>query len=127
MKVPARQICMKRIILSICIVVQLIRPLAFPAVNSQIVEIYDLTEDRIVYETGAFDVTAIASLTKIATTITAIETIPDLDETVTVTQSVLNTVYWDASKAGLRAGDRLTYRDLCTLPCSRAGRTPPTP
>ena len=103
---------MKKLILTICIAAQLIHPLSYPALNSQIVEIYDLAEDRIVYEQGAFDITAIASLTKIATTLTAIETIPDLDETVTVTKSILNTVYWDASVAGLRAGDRLTYRDL---------------
>ncbi len=103
---------MKKLLLAILIFSSAIHPLAYPAVNSQIVEIYDLTEDRIVYEAGAFDVTAIASLTKIATTITAIETIPNLDETVTVTQRILNTVRWDASVAGLRAGDRLTYRDL---------------
>ena len=103
---------MKKLILLLCIISQLVRPLAYPALNSQIAEIYDLTEDRIVYESGAFDVVSIASLTKIATTITAIETIPDLDATVTVTRSILNTVRWDASVAGLRAGDRLTYRDL---------------
>ena len=102
----------KKLLLTICITAQLLHPLAYPAVNSQIVEIYDLAEDRIVYEQGAFDVTAIASLTKIATTLTAIETIADLDETVTVTKNILNTVYWNASVAGLRAGDRLTYRDL---------------
>ena len=100
------------VILTLILAGQLVCPLALPAVNSQIVEIYDLTEDTMLYGEGAFDVVSIASLTKIATTITAIETIPDLDETVTVTRSILNTVRWDASVAGLRAGDRLTYRDL---------------
>ena len=86
--------------------------LDYPEVDSKIVEIYDLTDKKVIYEVKSKEQSSIASLTKIVTTITAIETIEDLDKEVTITQEILNTVRWDASKAGLKAGDKLTYRDL---------------
>ena len=86
--------------------------LDYPDINSQIVEIYDLDDKKILYEIKSNEVASIASLTKIATTITAIENIKDLDEKVTITNSILETVSWEASIAGLKEGDVLTYRDL---------------
>ena len=86
--------------------------LDFPEVNSKYVEIYDLNDKKILYEINSKNTVSIASLTKIATTITAIEEIENLDEVVTVTEDILSTVRWDASKAGLEAGDELSYRDL---------------
>lgn len=86
--------------------------LDYPEINSKVIEIYDLTNEEVVYEVDSTKQTSIASLTKIVTTITAIETIENLDEEVRITYSILNTVPWDASKAGLDAGDVLTYRDL---------------
>ena len=89
-----------------------INALDFPKTNSKIVEIYDLTDKKVIYEVDSNKQTSIASLTKIVTTITAIEDIKNLDEDVTITQEILNTVAWDASKAGLKAGDVVTYKDL---------------
>lgn len=86
--------------------------LEYPQVNSKIVEVYDMTDDKVLYEVDSNKVSSIASLTKIATTITAIENINNLDEQVIITNSILNTVDSEASVAGLRAGDKLTYRDL---------------
>ena len=86
--------------------------LDFPDVNSKIVEIYDLNDEKVLYEVDSTKRASIASLTKIVTTITAIETIPNLEERVVVTRDILNTVAWDASKAGLKVGDSLTYMDL---------------
>ena len=86
--------------------------LNFPSVESKYVEIYDKTDDKVLYEKDSTKKVSIASLTKIATTITAIEMIKDLDQQVTVSESILSTVRWDASTAGLKVGDRLTYRDL---------------
>ena len=86
--------------------------LDFPKVDSKIIEIYDLTDDKIIYEVDSTKKTSIASLTKIVTTITAIESISNLDEEVIITNDILNTVRWDASKAGLKVGDKLTYKDL---------------
>ena len=86
--------------------------LEYPNVNSKVIEIYDLTDKKVLYEVKSNDQISIASLTKIATTITAIENIKNLDEKVTITSNILNTVSSKASVAGLKAGDKLTYRDL---------------
>ena len=86
--------------------------LDFPKVDSKYVEIYDLTDNKIIYEVKSNDKASIASLTKIVTTITAIENINNLDESLVVSDEVLSTVRWDASVAGLKVGDIVTYRDL---------------
>ena len=86
--------------------------LNFPSVESKYVEIYDKTDDKVIYEKDSNKKVSIASLTKIATTITAIEMIKDLDQEVTISDNILSTVRWDASTAGLKSGDRLTYKDL---------------
>ena len=89
-----------------------IKALTYPEINSKKAIIYDLTTNEIIYEKNSEDVTSIASLTKIMTTITAIENIKDLEEKVTITKEMLNQVRWDASIAGLKVGDVVTYRDL---------------
>ena len=86
--------------------------LEYPNINSKMVEVYDLTDNEVLYEVDSNKKTSIASLTKIATTITAIENIKNLDEEVTITKDILKTVSWDASKAGLKVGDKVTYLDL---------------
>ena len=86
--------------------------LEFPKTDSKIVEIYDVSDNKVLYEVGSKDKISIASLTKIATTITAIENIKNLDEKVTITKDMLNTVSSVASVAGLKVGDKVTYRDL---------------
>ena len=89
-----------------------ISALEYPNLNSKVIEIYDFNDQKILYEKNAKDVISIASLTKIATTITAIENIENLEEEVIITPEILRTVDVEASTAGLRAGDRLTYKDL---------------
>ena len=79
--------------------------LDYPEVNSQMVEVYDLTEGKILYELDSNNKASIASITKIATTITAIETIDNIDEKGTITSDILNQVSWEASTAGLEVGD----------------------
>ena len=86
--------------------------LELPHIDSKVVEIYDLNDDKILHEIDSNREVAIASLTKIATTITAIETIEDLDKQVTITSTILSSVNPEASVAGLKVGDQLTYRDL---------------
>ena len=105
---------MKKIIILIIILLFpiYIEALEYPPINSKVVEIYDMTDNKVIYEVDSNKVSSIASLTKIATIITAIEEIDNLDEKVTITNEILKTVRWDASKAGLKAGDILTYRDL---------------
>lgn len=106
---------MKKI--SLLIVIFLLLPLSvlgitYPKLDSKKVEVYDLTDDKVLYEIGSNDKTYIASLTKIATTITAIENIKNLDDKVVITSNILKTVEPIASVAGLKNGDIVTYRDL---------------
>lgn len=86
--------------------------LDYPSVDSKKVEIYDFTDGKVLYEKSSLETTSIASLTKLATIMTAIDSIDNLDEEVIITRDILNTVSWDASVAGLRAGDKVTYKDL---------------
>ena len=86
--------------------------LEYPKINSKIVEVYDLTDDKVLYEVGSKKKVSIASLTKIATVITAIENIKDLDEKVTITSEILNAVNWQLKRTGLKSGEILTYREL---------------
>ena len=106
-----------RILSKILLILYILLPISvfsleYPTVNSKVIEIYDLTDKQVLYEVKSNDEISIASLTKIATTITAIENIKNLDEKVTITSNILNTVSTKASVAGLKVGDKVTYRDL---------------
>ena len=90
----------------------LVFALSEPNVISKNVVIYDITDDEILYEKNMMDKVNIASLTKIMTTITAIETINDIDRKIIITEDMLKLVRWDASIAGLKVGDELSYKDL---------------
>lgn len=106
---------MKKLIIILTIIFLLpqnIYALDYPKTDSEIIEVYDMTDNKVLYETDADKVSQIASLTKIAAVITAIEDIRNIDEKVKITGSILSTVDSDSSVAGLKAGDVLTYRDL---------------
>ena len=89
-----------------------IKALEKPILYSEKYLIYDLTEDKVLLEEKSQEKTNIASLTKIMTTITAIEKIKNLEEQVTITNKMLDGIVWDASVAGLKVGDKVSYRDL---------------
>ena len=55
-------------------------------INSKHAILYNLNEDKIIFEKNSNEITSIASLTKIMTTIVAIENIEDLDAKVTITE-----------------------------------------
>lgn len=105
---------MKKIIIFILLLLIPLNTFAleYPKINSNKAIIYDLTEDKILYEKNANEQTNIASLTKIMTTITAIEKIENLNEEVIITEEILDTVSKKASIAGLKKNDKVTYKDL---------------
>ena len=74
--------------------------------------LYNLNDNSVIIEHNSNEKTQIASLTKIMTTIVAIENIDDLNEKVTITSKMLEGIPYDASVAGLEVGDTLTYKDL---------------
>ena len=103
----------KRLILIMLILIPIsIYSLEYPEINSKIIEIYDLNDNKILYDVKSNEVVSVASLTKIATAMVAIENIKNLDESVVITKDILKTVDEVAHVIGLKKGDRVTYRDL---------------
>ncbi len=100
------------IILILLFIPCIVNALSFPTTNSKMVEIYDLNDNKLIYEKDSNKQASVASLTKIVTSITAIESSKNLEKKVTSTKNIRKTVSWEASKAGLKAGDVVTYRDL---------------
>ncbi len=75
--------------------------------------VYDTVDKVNLYELGnSNEKVKIASLTKIMTSIVALENIENLDEEVTINLAMLSGIPWDASIAGLKLGDVVTKRDL---------------
>ncbi|MBE6146226.1 MAG: D-alanyl-D-alanine carboxypeptidase [Firmicutes bacterium] len=105
---------MKRILLLIILLLFPIytSALTYPNLHYKSALIYDMTDNKLLYELNTKEQRSIASLTKIVTTITALESIDDLTDEVTITNSMLSKVRWDASIAGLKAGETYTYEDL---------------
>lgn len=105
---------MKKILLTII----LIFPISAYALSlpddlySDKVLVYDLTDDLVLLEKKSEEAASIASLTKIMTTITAIEKNQDINKRVEITDAVFAGLPWDASVAGLKVGDILTIEDL---------------
>ena len=83
-----------------------------PDLYSKAYIVYDETDNKLILEHNSNEQRAIASLTKMMSTIIAIEKNPDLNKKVTITQEMLNTVPWDAAIIHLKAGDELTVEDL---------------
>lgn len=73
---------------------------------------YNLNDNKILMQKNENEETQVASLTKIMTTIVAIENIENFDEKVTITKEMVNNIEWDVAKIGLKAGDIVTYNDL---------------
>lgn len=82
-------------------------------INSEHAILYNMNEDMVLYEKDADTRTYIASLTKIMTTIVAIENIDDINEYVTIPYEALDgLIEANASVAGFRLGQKVTYKDL---------------
>lgn len=107
---------MKKIGYIILIIILMIpfgtKALEIEDLNSKYIIVYNKDENKIIYEKNSDKKTAIASLTKIMTTIVAIENITDLNEEVTITSKMLNGIPYDASIAGLEVGEKYTYDEL---------------
>lgn len=82
-------------------------------INSKHAILYNLNDNSVLYEKSSKDKTSIASMTKIMTAIVAIENIENLDAKVKLTYADFSGLAEaNASVAGFRAGEEVTYRDL---------------
>ena len=102
----------KILLLFVCFFPIGVYALDMPEINSQAAIVYDMDADTVILDKNSDEVRSIASLTKIMTVLTAIENIDDFNATVTITSEMLAGIYWNASVAGLKAGDTVTYMDL---------------
>ena len=73
--------------------------------------IYNLNDDKILYEKNSNEQTKIASLTKIMTCLVALDNINNIDEEVNVEYDDLKGLTGYAV-AGFKAGSKVTYKDL---------------
>ena len=108
---------MKRIIILTIILLSLFIPINIYSLDFDIYSknaiLYNTKEDKVMYEKNSTDKVSIASLTKITTAIVALENIKDLDEKITLTSADFKgLVEANASVAGFRIGQEVTYRDL---------------
>lgn len=80
-------------------------------IDSKTAILYQLDENKVLYEKDSDKQISIASLTKIMTCLVAIENVSDLNKQVTITKEVFNGTS-ELSKAGFKVGDKVTYYDL---------------
>lgn len=80
-------------------------------INSKNAILYNLNDNSVIYEKNSNEIVQIASLTKIVTAITVIESVENLNNEVTITYEMLQGLDGYA-KAGFKVGDKLTYLDL---------------
>lgn len=104
---------MKKIILTITLLFALTQNVLGLEINSTNAVMYNMNENEVIFEKNKDEKISIASLTKIMTTIVAIENIDDLDKTITIKVKDFDTLYEEnASLAGFVVGEEVTYRDL---------------
>lgn len=82
-------------------------------IDSKHAVLYNLNDQQVVYEEGKDERVSVASLTKIMTTITAIENIVDYNQEIIIKSSMFTGLReQNAAVIGLRDGQKVTYRDL---------------
>ena len=75
--------------------------------------LYNLNNNEVIYEKNSEERIKIASMTKIMTSIVAIENIEDLDSKIVITNKMLEGLREkNASVVGFKVGDVVTYEDL---------------
>ena len=104
---------MKKILLSITLFFLFITNINALELSSEHVVLYNMNEDKIIYEVAKDEKTSIASLTKIMTTLVAVENISNYDEKVTLHYNMFTGLREaNAAVIGLKSGQVVTYNDL---------------
>lgn len=104
---------MKKLILLLLLIIPLnVNALEYPKLHYKNAIIYDITDNKVLYELNSNEKISIASLTKLMTIITAIENNPNLNKKIIYNENMQNNVAWYASKTGFQIGEELTINDL---------------
>ncbi|MDD4187706.1 MAG: hypothetical protein PHX04_02970 [Bacilli bacterium] len=81
--------------------------------ESENILLYNLIDNKVLYEKNSNENTKIASITKIITVLVALENIDDINEKIILTEDVFEgLIENDASVAGFNVGETVTYEDL---------------
>jgi D-alanyl-D-alanine carboxypeptidase (penicillin-binding protein 5/6) len=92
-------------------VYELVRPApTVPSIKARSAILLDVDNGAVLFQLDAHGRHAPASLLKVATALVALDHL-GLDQVVTVPASI-NQIPWDSTRMGLRAGERLTVREL---------------
>lgn len=103
---------MKKLLYIVLILITII-PYNVMAINSKNAILYNYDTNEVLYSKNPDEKVSIASMTKIMTCIVALERIDNLDEKVKMTSPMFyRLVEENASVAGFRIGETVTYRDL---------------
>ena len=105
---------MKKIVLNILIILYILIPtLNIKAldINSENAILYNMNEDKIIYEKNSNEKVKIASLTKIMTTIIALENINDIKEKTTMPEQAFKDLDGYVV-SGIKPNETITYEDL---------------
>lgn len=100
------------IILSLFIGITEVKADDLDNISSKNVILINLNDDKVIYEKNADEKVNIASLTKIMTTIVAIENIDNLNREVIISRDIINNLSYDLSIVGFEIGEVVTYYDL---------------
>lgn len=104
---------MKKVFIFICCYFIMFLDVGALEINSKYAVLYNLSEDNVLYEVNKDQRTSVASLTKIMTTIVAIENINDYDCKVVLKQDMFNGLKEaHAATIGLFNNQTVTYNDL---------------
>ncbi len=79
---------------------------------SETAVLYNRDTHEILYDKNGNDKTLIASLTKVMTSIVAIENIKDMNEKVVLNDEIFDYLSYDLSTAGFKRNEEVTYEDL---------------
>lgn len=79
--------------------------------NSKYTYVYNVTEDKIMYEVDSKEEIKVASMTKIMTAIIVIENNKDLDKYITIKDEDLRDMY-EYTTTGFQAGHKVTIKEL---------------
>lgn len=100
----------KLLIILIILYIPYVQALEFN-ITSDYVIMYNMNDDKVLYELESDKETQIASLTKIMTTIVAIEHTKDFNKEVVISKDVFNGID-DYTVVGFKVGDKATIKDL---------------
>lgn len=104
---------MKKLLFAIILFLTVIINVNALEINSKNYVLYNLDSNEVILEKNKDEIISVASLTKIVTTIVAIENIDNYDDEVVITEEMLRGLdEADAAVVGFRIGQIVTYDDL---------------